>query len=222
VIVQIYGVTTVDDARLVCDLGTDHLGVVPVSDDEDPWDAVEAEITDAILDTAAGRAARVVLSFATQCDDAIRTASRYSCEYLHLARAEAMPRAELAVLRESVTARLMLTVPVRDASAVEAARTLAPLADVLLLDTAHPRTGIVGASGHVHDWAVSARIVEELDVPVVLAGGLGPDNVGPAIEAVRPWGVDSETHTSRDDDRRRKDADRLARFVQRARAGLHP
>ena len=115
----------------------------------------------------------------------------------------------------------MLTVPVRDASAVEIARALAPFADALLLDTAHPHTGIVGASGHVHDWSLSARIAEELQVPVVLAGGLGPDNVGRAIKAVQPWGVDSETHTSRDDDRRRKDADRLARFVQTARAGLH-
>jgi phosphoribosylanthranilate isomerase len=149
VIVQIYGVTTVDDARLVADLGADHLGVVPESATEDTWDAVEPETATAILDTAAAAGmARVVLSFATQREDAIDTASRYPCEYLHLARAEAMPRAELVALRESVTAHLMLTVPVRDASAVATARTLAPLAgDALLLDTAHPRTGIVGASG---------------------------------------------------------------------------
>jgi hypothetical protein len=50
------------------------------------------------------------------------------------------------------------------------------------------------------------------------AGGLGPDNVALAIERTRPAGVDSETHTSRADDRRRKDPERVRLFLERARA----
>jgi phosphoribosylanthranilate isomerase len=53
---------------------------------------------------------------------------------------------------------------------------------------------------------------------VILAGGLGPDNVIEAIRRTRPAGVDSETRTSRDDDRRRKDPERVRLFIQRARA----
>lgn len=222
-IVQIYGVTTVDDARLVCEAGVDHLGVVPESPVEDTWDAVAPETADAILRTAAdAHVATVVLSFAVREDGAVAAATRYPSEFLHLARAESIPPAALAAVRRSVPSRLMLTVPVRDGSAVERARALAPFADVLLLDTAHPGTGVVGATGQVHDWSVSTRVTEEVDVPVVLAGGLGPENVRAAIETVRPWGVDSETRTSRDDDRRRKDRDRLLRFVRTARAAGQP
>ena len=48
----------------------------------------------------------------------------------------------------------------------------------------------LGGTGRVHDWGVSARIVAHLDVPVFLAGGLGPQNVDAATRQVRPHGVD--------------------------------
>jgi phosphoribosylanthranilate isomerase len=60
--------------------------------------------------------------------------------------------------------------------------------------------------------------VEALDTPVILAGGLGPDNVSNAISAVRPFGVDSETRTSLDVDRRQKDFAKVEAFIAAARA----
>ena len=58
--------------------------------------------------------------------------------------------------------------------------------DCILLDTA-------AGSGRVHDWETSARIREELDVPMVLAGGLAPHNVAEAATLVRPFAVDVST-----------------------------
>ena len=54
----------------------------------------------------------------------------------------------------------------------------------------------IGAAGVTHDWRVDRAIVEAVKLPVILAGGLGPDNVADAIRAVRPAGVDSLTKTS--------------------------
>jgi phosphoribosylanthranilate isomerase len=88
----------------------------------------------------------------------------------------------------------------------------------LLLDTKHPDTGVVGATGHTHDWSISADIVNSLDITVVLAGGLGPENVRDAIAAVRPFGVDSETRTSLESDRRRKDIAKVEAFISLARS----
>ena len=115
---------------------------------------------------------------------------------------------------------MMVTIPVRDAGAVELARRYAPCSDFLLLDTADPASGVVGATGHTHDWTVSARVVAAVDVPVFLAGGLGPENVGEAIRQVRPAGVDSETRTSCGHDRRRKDPDKVRRLIEIARSVL--
>lgn len=64
--------------------------------------------------------------------------------------------------------------------------------DTILLDSGR-RSGPVpelGGTGRVHDWGLSAAIRQSVAVPVVLAGGLRPDNVGQAVARVRPWGVD--------------------------------
>ena len=56
----------------------------------------------------------------------------------------------------------------------------------LLLDTYSP--GVYGGTGETADWSLAAAIAERL--PLILAGGLNPDNVGAAIEQVSPWAVD--------------------------------
>lgn len=63
-------------------------------------------------------------------------------------------------------------------------------ASILLLDSGNPANAALGGTGKTHDWSLSRRIVEEVDIPVYLAGGLNPDNVKDAIKAVGPAGVD--------------------------------
>jgi phosphoribosylanthranilate isomerase len=60
--------------------------------------------------------------------------------------------------------------------------------------------------------------VQAVEVPVILAGGLGPANVLAAIDRVRPAGVDSETQTSRSDNRRQKDPEMVAKFIELVRS----
>ncbi len=81
---------------------------------------------------------------------------------------------------------------VEDEASVEEVARLAPGADFLLLDSGRPGAAVeeLGGTGRVHDWTLSRRVVERAPVPVLLAGGLTPENVGRAVGAVRPWGVD--------------------------------
>jgi phosphoribosylanthranilate isomerase len=60
--------------------------------------------------------------------------------------------------------------------------------DRFLIDSYDPRT--VGGTGQVCNWEKAGSLVKSLDTPILLAGGLTPDNVAEAIEQVRPWGVD--------------------------------
>lgn len=84
-------------------------------------------------------------------------------------------------------------------------------AGAVLVDSSQP------GSGEVFDWALARERPEGLRT--ILAGGLNPDNVGDAIEAVRPWGVDvaSGVETARGEPSR-KDARKVKAFVDAARA----
>jgi phosphoribosylanthranilate isomerase len=217
VLVQLYGVTTVDDARCCVDAGADHVGLV-VREGHDTWDEIELEAALRILADLEHRVRRVVCTLATELDWAHATARATRPDLLHLARATHFDPSELTELRAATGLPLMCTVPVVGPESVDLARSYAPVADYLLLDSIHPTSGVVGATGLTHDWSLSAQIVREVQTPVILAGGLGPDNVAAAVRQVRPAGVDSETNTSRPDERRRKDPDRVQRFVRRARA----
>lgn len=76
--------------------------------------------------------------------------------------------------------------------AIAEALAVAPQVSGLLLDSGNPELEIkeLGATGQVHDWKISRRIRELVDVPVFLAGGLNANNVKEAIQEVQPFGVD--------------------------------
>lgn len=109
----------------------------------------------------------------------------------------------------------------------------APISDWFLTDTvlpapsggggaAQPVAGFIGITGQACDWALAARLVAMSDVPVIVAGGLSPDNVFAAIAQTRPAGVDSCTQTNQADGRGgfirfKKDMDKVARFVSETR-----
>ncbi|MEO0477182.1 MAG: phosphoribosylanthranilate isomerase, partial [Planctomycetota bacterium] len=64
-----------------------------------------------------------------------------------------------------------------------------PRVEALLIDT--PPTGeLTGGSGMTFDWAGLVKVKGHLAKPIILAGGLTPDNVGDAIRTVRPYAVD--------------------------------
>jgi phosphoribosylanthranilate isomerase len=217
-IVQIYGLTTPEDAAAVVAAGADNAGVV-LDEGFDAWDSVDAATARAILSELATITV-VGLSLSVDADQIRRTVDVIEPQIAHVVRItdEWEPDAVSTLREQLAPVELMCTVGVRDERAIGVARRYAPVCDYLLLDSPHPSTGIVGATGVTHDWALSARIVAAVETPVVLAGGLGPDNVEAAIAATQPFGVDSETRTSRADDRRRKDPARVEEFVRRVRA----
>lgn len=216
VLVQIYGITTVQDALAVDRLGPDHIGVV-LDEGLPTWDSVDEDTACAIADAITS--ARVVaLSLSTDPQRITTTADVLHPAIVHLARAHLMSTPTLTAVRDALAAELMVTVPITGRDSREVAVRLATVADYLLFDTAHPTTGIVGATGLAHDWGLSTEVARAVERPVILAGGLGPHNVLDAIEQVSPAGVDSETHTSREDDRRRKDLEKVETFLRLARA----
>lgn len=77
----------------------------------------------------------------------------------------------------------------------------------LLLDAYDPQ--LAGGTGTTFDWA---RVPQGLDKPVILAGGLTPENVARAIQAARPYAVDVSSGVERD--KGIKDAAKIAAFIR--------
>lgn len=92
----------------------------------------------------------------------------------------------------------------------EALKAVQDGADALLLDSGNPTLTVkeLGGTGRVHNWLVSRQIVEQSPVPVFLAGGLNPQNVREAIDAVQPFGLDicSGVRTNENLDERKLEA----------------
>ncbi|HMA79781.1 MAG TPA: phosphoribosylanthranilate isomerase [Candidatus Binatia bacterium] len=127
-------------------------------------------------------------------------------------------RAELKRLKTldpNLTVIKSLVVGLRDDQALEAmVSELSPFVDAFITDTYDPKTGASGATGKTHDWRVSRCLVELADRPVILAGGLTPENVKRAILEVRPAGVDS--HTGVEDSSGRKNREKVQKFLSEA------
>ncbi len=118
---------------------------------------------------------------------------------------------DLSTLREMVAARLVATVPAVP-GALEEVRRIAEVADALLVDS--QEGGKLGGTGAVHDWNLSADLVEAVGAPVILAGGLSPENVAEAIRAVGPYAVDVSTGVETEG---RKDPAKIAAFLREVR-----
>lgn len=88
--------------------------------------------------------------------------------------------------------RVVQVVHVVGRESLDEARIAAETSDAILLDSGNPKAAIkeLGGTGRVHDWTVSRAIRDAIAVPVWLAGGLRASNVGEAIVAVEPYGVD--------------------------------
>lgn len=66
-------------------------------------------------------------------------------------------------------------------------------ADKILLDTVKVGPDgkkIMGGTGAASDWDIAAELVGEADFPVMIAGGINPDNAAEAVRRIRPWGID--------------------------------
>ncbi len=87
---------------------------------------------------------------------------------------------------------LVQVIHVRNEESIAEAVALAPFVDGILLDSGNPTLDVkeLGGTGRTHDWNLSVRIREAIQIPLFLAGGLNAANVAEAISRVRPFGVD--------------------------------
>jgi phosphoribosylanthranilate isomerase len=242
-IVQIYEIQDPWQAGRCIELGVDHIGSVLLSPEQ--W---RQPILKEVIDLSKGTEVKnSLLPLFGDMETLARCLDYYSPHYVHLCGSltdqggrpvELQPIAELqhSLKEKFPQVGVMRTIPVsgpgmkKGFPALEIARALEPASDLFLIDTwreQEPIQGFIGITGSPADWGLSRELVREINTPVILAGGLSPENVFEALTAVRPYGADTCTHTNQVDQdgravRFQKDFERVEAFIKEVRRAEKP
>lgn len=220
--VQIYTMQSPEEALAVVAAGVDHIGITPSS--RGLPGEIDLETARRIVEAVGSSAVRVALTVESEVAEIVKMVEAVRPDVLHLCglRGDFLPP-QVASLRERIpSVAIMQAISVSGPEAIAEARDYAAVADYLILDTQAPDIAGIGASGKTHDWNISREIVRQSRIPVILAGGLGSDNVAEAIRQVHPWGVDSLTRTNQSlpGGGFRKDIALVRQFAEAARKAL--
>jgi phosphoribosylanthranilate isomerase len=219
-LVQVYAVKTPEEACLCIECGVDRFGVVVGELGKTP-DETNFEMTRRIFAATPPHYPKMALTVETDLEAIQEMVQATRPDILHLSGDITclLPQG-VAILRQNLPGiQIVQAIPVTGIKAIELSLAYENVCDICFLDTKDPRESVIGATGATHDWSISSEIVKRLKIPVILAGGLSPENVAEAINAVHPWGVDSNTHTNLPGTWK-KDAERIRRFVEEAKKSL--
>lgn len=247
IITQIYEIQTPLEAAQAVAAGVDHIGSVVVS--ETDWQVPSIYETIRFVAQAGARSSLILLFSQPElvCD----SLAYYQPDIVHFCEHLAHDTADggleetsqaLVLLQKRIRSKfpkikIMRTIPLPagagepDIPFLELAGRFEPVSDYFLTDTLlqtqsttdeQPVDGFVGITGQTCDWAAARKLVATSRIPVILAGGMSPENVYKGIRMVRPAGVDSCTRTNALDDqgkplRFRKDFERVKAFISEVR-----
>jgi phosphoribosylanthranilate isomerase len=199
--VKICCITSRQEARFAIEAGADAIGLVsrmpsgPGVIDNALIADIAAHIAQDLNNDAARRGQKPVQTFlltAQQTAAAIAAQHAVSNTTTLQLVDDVAPQELLALRRLLPEVALVQVIHVTGEDALQRALALAPLVDMLLLDSGNPQLPVkqLGGTGRIHDWSVSLRIAARSPVPVLLAGGLNADNARQALGAVHPYGLD--------------------------------
>lgn len=214
-LVQVAGIIDKDEAAMLCEEGVDWLGF-PLRLPSGADDIGELEAADIITGLQPPRAG-VLISYLTDADEISAFCSGLGVLAVQLhGDVEAGQLTALKAARPDLY--VLKSLVVREDNADELLNLVDEVADAVdmfITDTYNPATGAKGATGLTHDWSVSAELVRRSPKPLMMAGGLNPENVADAIAKVRPAAVDA--HTGLEGPDRRKDRAKVRKFVAESR-----
>jgi phosphoribosylanthranilate isomerase len=211
--VKICGVKSVAEARLAERHGADAVGVLVGRSHAAP-DFIEPVLAERIARSVPPFLTAVLVTHLDEPEGLLRLADDVACPVLQLHSdwsAAALRRLGPRLAPRKIVGK----VSVESDAAIDRAQAIEPFVDAIVLDTRDRTTDRVGGTGMVHDWSISARIAARARVPIILAGGLTPENVAEAVRTVKPWGVDVNSGVETADGS--KDERRVRQFIEAAR-----
>ncbi|MCW3142065.1 MAG: phosphoribosylanthranilate isomerase [Methanophagales archaeon] len=218
--VKICGNTNVADAIMAANAGADAIGVINVINTRR---YIDLETAKRIFDVLPIFVSKVVVITLDNMSiefvrDKIKLIEETGADCIQLHGEE--PVEVVADLRASMESRIRIIKKIGVGGdrkrTLENALAYENAVDAILLDTevkTKPGMGMreIGGTGKEHNWNISKEIVERIKKPVILAGGLNPENVAKAIALVKPYAVDVSSGV--ESEVRKKDAVKVKKFV---------
>lgn len=210
--IKICCISSIEEAKTAIESGADAIGLVakmpsgpgPIPD----------ELIRQIAQSAPPLLGTFLLTSETSAEEIIKHHFRTQTNTIQIV--DLLSVGTYAQIREALPGvKLVQVIHVIDSNSVELAVRLSNSVNALLLDSGNPALKIkeLGGTGRVHNWNLSRQIRDNARCPVILAGGLKPENVRQAIEEVKPFAVDvcSGVRTNGE-----LDKNRLSCFVKNA------
>ena len=214
-IVQIYEIQDPWQAEQCIEVGVDHIGSVLLSKEE--W--CRPSVREVIALSEGTKVKNSLLPLFGDLETIARCLDYHRPHYVHLCDSltdhrgrpvnlEGISRFQHTLKEKFPEIGIIRSIPVPTAGwdqgfpALKIARALELTSDLFLIDTwleKEPVDGFIGITGSPADWELSRELVRESDIPVILAGGLSPENAFKALVKVCPYGADSCTHTNKVD-----------------------
>jgi phosphoribosylanthranilate isomerase len=249
-IIQIYEIQTPRESEDLIEAGVDHIGSVLTPQGSLKQQPLLKETIDVVRNSASKSSLIPLFSDMDAISHALdfyKPDIVHFCENLNGNNNNRSGLDYLVDLQENIKERfpeilIMRSIPIPQPgivelfSSIELAKKFEHISDFFLTDTViinnsgpipdnQPVNGFVGITGLTCNWDIARKLVDSTDIPVILAGGLSPDNVFDGIIKVRPAGVDSCTQTNACDMqgnavRFKKDMAKVKRFVEESKRAI--
>jgi phosphoribosylanthranilate isomerase len=187
--IKICCISSISEANTAIEFGADAIGLVakmpsgpgPISD----------ELIRKIAQSVPPLIGTFLLTSETSANEIIKHHYRTHTNTIQIV--DMLSKGTHSQIKEALpSVKIVQVIHVIDSESVDLAIMLSESVDALLLDSGNPNIKIkeLGGTGRVHNWTLSRQIRDNTKCPIILAGGLKPENVRQAIEEVQPFAVD--------------------------------
>jgi phosphoribosylanthranilate isomerase len=187
--IKICCISNIAEANTAIEFGADAIGLVgkmpsgpgPIPD----------ELIRQIAKSVPPMISTFLLTSETSADEIIKHHQRTQTNTIQIV--DLLSKGTYTQIKEALPfVKIVQVIHVIDLKSVDLAVRLSKMVDALLLDSGNPNLKVkeLGGTGKIHNWTLSRQIRDNAKCPVILAGGLKPENVRQAIEEVQPFAVD--------------------------------
>ena len=210
--IQMAGIRNVNDALICVDCGVNIIGLL-VGQAHTSDDFISKELARAIKIALPLDIKTTLITHLEKADEIIEIAKFIEVDYIQLH--SHLPESEVEIIRKALPDKKLLRLIHIDSDGklltdVKSIK----IADFYFTDSINTKTNQVGGTGLIHNLETDKMLVETLDKPVFIAGGLTPDNVAKAVRFCKPYGVDVNSGCRASDGSR--DKEKVSAFVKNA------